>query len=85
MGSALSGRIKQRTFWCPAAEREVTVEFIEVGIPGLRDPIAVTVCSAFEESSVVICRAPCLDPSYRLAGPPSGWAGWRKWRKRSSR
>lgn len=66
----LSRRIKRRTFWCPAAEREVTVEFVEIGIPGFRRAVAVRSCSAYEDSSVVTCRVPYLNPLYRLDAPP---------------
>jgi hypothetical protein len=64
--------IRPRRFWCPAAVRDVEVVFEEWGPPGLRRPVRIATCSAFEPASAARCRRGCLDTTYRRCGAPFG-------------
>ncbi|HYB42853.1 MAG TPA: hypothetical protein VEL75_13840 [Candidatus Methylomirabilis sp.] len=70
---------RRRFFYCVAAGREVEVEFEEGGLPGLRHPIAVCACSAFDPPEAVGCRRLCLDRDVRRLGQP--WVPLARWRE----
>jgi len=67
--------VRRRRIWCPVYRHEVEVEFVEWGLPGFRDPVAVRSCSAFEEPTRITCARLCLDPSRRTRGSAEGWFG----------
>ena len=59
--------IRRRHFWCPQARREVEVEFMDEGLPGMRRSANVWSCSAFDPPTAVTCRRECADPEFRHA------------------
>ncbi len=65
-------------FWCALAEREVEVEFVTPGVPGLGGPYGVKSCSVFAPQTAVSCHRRCLDPAFRREWQPAppvstGW------------
>jgi nucleotide-binding universal stress UspA family protein len=64
-------RVVTRRFWCAWSEREVEVEFVERGFPGLRWAVGVKSCTNFEPPSAIECQRRCLDPAYRRQWPPA--------------
>ncbi|MEK7387402.1 MAG: hypothetical protein AABZ83_13255 [candidate division NC10 bacterium] len=58
-------------FWCGLAEREVEVEFVTQGVPGLRSPCGVKSCSVFAPQTAVFCHRRCLDPVFRRQWQPA--------------
>ena len=58
-------------FWCALAEREVEVEFVTRGVPGLGGPCGVKSCSVFAPQTAVFCHRGCLDPVFRRRWQPT--------------
>lgn len=63
--------IRSRRVWCALIEREVFVEFEERGFPGLRSPVAVWSCTAFDPPPTVACQRRCVESMFRNQWP---WA-----------
>jgi len=57
--------VTRRRIWCPYYHSEMEVELEEVGLPGVRDTVALRSCSAFENSRQPTCARQCLDPRHR--------------------
>jgi hypothetical protein len=62
-------RVVPRRFWCPLAQRDVEVAFVECGIPGYQRAVAVQSCSVFDPPTDVRCERGCLDPGCRVGAP----------------
>jgi len=69
VGLAARAFIARRRFWCASAEREVEVSFVESGLPGFRQPVAVRSCSMFDPPTEVTCKRDCLDRDVRVKLP----------------
>jgi hypothetical protein len=54
--------VRRRRFWCSRAHREVEVEFVDQGLPGMRRSANVWSCTAFDPPTAVTCRRECVDP-----------------------
>jgi hypothetical protein len=68
---SLPRRVRRRRFWCAFQRREVEVEFEDNGPPGLRQPVAVRRCSAFDPPTAVACARRCLDVGFRPQWQPA--------------
>jgi len=66
-----TGRLVRRRFWCASRGRDVEVDFVERGLPGLPSGVGVQGCSAFDPPTAIGCRRRCLDPAYRRQWPPA--------------
>jgi hypothetical protein len=62
---------RRRRFYCAPSGFEVEVNFDERGLPGMRRPMAVLSCSAFEPPNDVRCNRRCLDEDVRRL-----WQSW---------
>ncbi len=56
--------------WCSVVRREVEVDFEVRGVSGLRMPVAIRRCSAFDPPAAITCSRRCLDADHRRLGPP---------------
>jgi nucleotide-binding universal stress UspA family protein len=59
------GRLVHRRFWCAWSRRDVEVDLIERGLPGLPWAVSVHGCSAFEPRTAIECQRRCIDAGYR--------------------
>ena len=55
----------RRGFRCPLMKREVEVEFEGRRVLGVRWPVAVKSCTAFESPEAIECRRACVDRAFR--------------------
>ncbi len=62
---------RRRRFYCAPSGLEVEVNFDERGVPGMRRPVGVLSCSAFEPPNAVRCARRCLDEDVRRL-----WQSW---------
>ena len=65
------GRLVRRRFWCAWSRRDVEVEFVERGLPGLPWAVSVQGCSAFDPPTAVECQRRCVDPAFRRQWEPA--------------
>jgi len=63
--------VRCRRVWCALFERDVTVEFLERGVPGCRRSVAVRSCTAFDPPAAVACGRRCFDAGFRNQWPPA--------------
>jgi hypothetical protein len=70
-----TGRLVRRRVWCPWSRREVEVEFVERGLPGLPYSVSVRGCTAFEPPTAVTCQRRCVDATLRQPWLPLVPAG----------
>ena len=63
--------VRRRRFYCAPSGLEVEVQFDERGLPGMRRPVGVLSCSAFEPPNAVRCSRRCLDEDVRRL-----WQSW---------
>ncbi len=61
---AAPGAIR-RHFWCRRARRDVEVEFVARGLPGLRTIAGVQRCPAFEAGEGIGCQRECTAAGFR--------------------
>ena len=70
---AVTREVRRQSLWCPAADRMVVLELVELGLPGFRRPTSVVSCSAFCPPTAVACDRRCLHATRRVAAsaPPA--------------
>ena len=57
----------RRRFRCREAQRDVEVEFVARGVPGLRTITGVRSCPVFDPSEAVACARGCTSVQFRRA------------------
>jgi nucleotide-binding universal stress UspA family protein len=69
--SSAGGRLVRRHFWCAWSRRDVEVEFVEHGLPGLPYSVSIRACTAFEPPTAVQCHRRCVDSTFRRQWEPA--------------
>jgi nucleotide-binding universal stress UspA family protein len=66
-----AGHVVGRHFWCGLSGRDVEVEFVERGLPGIRWDRTVRSCTAFDPPTAVECHRRCVDAGFRQQWAPA--------------